>query len=101
LRLEGEPATPRAARLLATLAEDFARHGSEVIEQVRREKPVDYLRLVAAVLPKEAAPPDPLEGLTDAELAAAIVQLRAWLVDVEAARGGAGGALGDEPARDV
>jgi hypothetical protein len=98
---EPETTTPRTARLLATLAEDFARHGSEVIERVRRDKPVDYLRLVAAVLPKEVATPDPVEGLTDAELAAAIVQLRTWLADIEAARGAAGGALGVEPARDL
>jgi hypothetical protein len=99
--VETAPALAAATPLAAALAEDFARHGSKVIARVRLDRPVDYLRLVAAVLPKEAPIPDPLEGLTDAELAAAAVQLRDWLADVAEARSAPGGAPADKPARDV
>src|SRR5262245_53664063 len=38
---------------LRALAEDFDRHGAEVIERVRVEKPEAYLKVVASLLPKD------------------------------------------------
>jgi hypothetical protein len=63
------------AALLARLAEDFAAHGVATIEDVRDKHPDAYLRLIAALLPKETPPRAPLEGLTDDELTAAIAEL--------------------------
>ena len=34
------------------LSDDFAKHGVSVVQQVREEKPVAYLELVAALMPK-------------------------------------------------
>ena len=36
-----------------SLHDDFEQAGVEVIRQVRQEAPVDYLRLVASVVPKQ------------------------------------------------
>jgi hypothetical protein len=35
------------------LAEDFERHGAEVIERVRVEKPEAYIKVIASLLPKD------------------------------------------------
>jgi hypothetical protein len=35
------------------LAKDFAEHGEGVIRIVRLEKPVEYIKIVASILPKE------------------------------------------------
>lgn len=56
----GNPAgRPKGARsILATdflkaLQQDFSEHGKEVIQAVRGEKPDQYLKVIASVLPKE------------------------------------------------
>jgi hypothetical protein len=41
------------ATFIEELAKDFEEHGAGVIRIVRVEKPTDYLRIVASVLPKE------------------------------------------------
>jgi hypothetical protein len=70
------PARERlGAALVERLAEDFAAHGADAISLARDKNPDAYLRLIAALLPKEAPPRAPLEGLTDDELAAAIAEL--------------------------
>ena len=38
---------------LAALLADFQDHGAEVIQAVRTEKPDQYLKVIAAVLPRE------------------------------------------------
>lgn len=55
----GNPAgRPKGARskfaqeFVFAFAEDFARHGSDVIEKVRIEDPSTYLRTACAILPK-------------------------------------------------
>jgi Family of unknown function (DUF5681) len=65
----GNPAgRPKGSRnklsetFLKELADDFEVHGKEVIKKVRTERPQDYLKLVAAVMPKrmeveDVAPP--------------------------------------------
>jgi len=35
------------------LAEDFEAHGKDVIEKVRAERPHDYLKIVASLVPKQ------------------------------------------------
>ena len=75
----GNPAgRPKGARnklsesFLNALADDFDAHGRDVIATVRGSRPHDYLRVIAATLPKrlETELADrPLERMTDEELA--------------------------------
>jgi hypothetical protein len=59
------------------LCEDFELHGAAVIETVRKTRPADYLRIVAALVPKEfSVESGSLEDLSDEELAQAIADLR-------------------------
>jgi hypothetical protein len=39
--------------MLEAIAKDFEQHGEEVIKIARMERPVEYLRVVASLLPKE------------------------------------------------
>jgi hypothetical protein len=64
-----------AQAFVAALAEDFAEHGAETIAKARSSRPDAYLRLIVALLPKDAPPRALLDGLSDDELAAAIVEL--------------------------
>jgi hypothetical protein len=78
----GNPAgRPKGSRnklsetFLKELADDFEVHGKGVIEKVRAERPHDYLKIVAAVMPKrmeveDVAPPlRRAMDMTDDELA--------------------------------
>ena len=66
-------------KLLETLATDFDAHGKEVIEKVRAERPADYLKIVASLVPKQMEIEDlrssrKAEDLSDDELAAIALQ---------------------------
>src|SRR5215212_5594470 len=77
----GNPAgRPKGARsklsesFLKALFENFESHGIEVIEEVRSSRPHEYLKIVAAVLPRQMqvedlTPSRRAEDLTDDELA--------------------------------
>lgn len=77
----GNPAgRPKGARsklsesFLKALSEDFDSNGIEVIEKVRNDRPHEYLKIVAAVLPKQMQLEDltlrrRAEDLSDDELA--------------------------------
>jgi hypothetical protein len=59
---------------LKALSEDFDTNGIDVIEKVRSSRPHEYLKIVAAVLPKQMqledlTPKRRAEDLTDDELA--------------------------------
>jgi hypothetical protein len=65
-------------RFLDALASDFEVEGEAVIRFVRSDKPVDYLKIIASVLPKELLMPDsPMDGVSDEDLAEAIAIYRA------------------------
>lgn len=55
----GGPGRPPGSRnklgeaFLCAMYEDFRQHGVEVIQTVRTEKPDQYLKVVASILPKE------------------------------------------------
>jgi hypothetical protein len=56
----GNPAgRPKGSRnrlsedFVCAFADDFAEYGVEVIEKVRRERPSDYLKIAASLLPKD------------------------------------------------
>jgi hypothetical protein len=72
---------------LEQLAKDFEEHGAEVIRLARIERPVEYLKIVSATLPKEFEITDSrLEEISDGELDVLIElarQQRAIIVNAE------------------
>jgi hypothetical protein len=66
-----------ATALLEAIAEDFAEHGAEVIKLARVERPTEYLKVVASLLPKEFEISDNrLKDIPDDELDAIIEHIR-------------------------
>jgi hypothetical protein len=66
-------------KLLEALAIDFDAHGKEVIEKVRADRPADYLKIVASLVPKQMEIEDfrssrKAEDLSDDELVAIALQ---------------------------
>jgi hypothetical protein len=55
----GNPGKPKGARtklgeqFLSALQEDFQEHGVKAIETVRNERPSDYLKVIASLMPKD------------------------------------------------
>ena len=89
---------------LSALADDFAEHGEGVIKICRIEKPHEYLKIVAGLMPKEFEFTDNrLTELGDEELDAIIEYAkhrlehkRTNVIDITA---GEGEAINGEPAR--
>ena len=58
---------------VSALAKDFEEHGEGVIRIARIEKPVEYLRLIASIMPKEFIVSEiELDVMGDDELAEAL-----------------------------
>ena len=76
---------------LAALNADFDANGVEAIEQVRKERPHEYLKVIASILPKELKLSTP-DDLTDDELDRRISQLLLGLGNEM----GIGGTTGDQ-----
>ena len=77
------PDDPRAAlgeAFLIALLADWHEGGPGAIGQMRADKPADYVKLVAALAPKESRS-EPLYELTDAEIAERIAGLLAQVGD--------------------
>jgi len=73
---EDQPATPSAG-LQVVLASDFAQHGADAVKALRLERPHDYLKLVAAFMPKDLPPAIPtVEDMTDDEFIRVLNALR-------------------------
>jgi hypothetical protein len=90
----GNPAgRPKGSRnklgedFIAALAADFEEHGTAAIVKVRADRPQDYLRVIASLLPKEISIKDERE-LSDAELNRRIRDLAGLLGDFIAGEGG-------------
>jgi len=63
--------------LQVVLASDFAQHGVEAVKALRRERPHDYLKLVAAFMPKDLPAANPtVEDMTDDEFIRVLNALR-------------------------
>jgi hypothetical protein len=79
----GGPGRPKGSRhalsesFIAALQADFRVHGEEAIRKTREEKPAEYVKVLASLLPKEVEIKRPLEDLTDDELVNAIELIRA------------------------
>jgi hypothetical protein len=68
-----------ATALLEALAEDLEKFGAQTVKIARLERPVEYLRVIASVLPKELeiTTNSSLRELSDDELDEYISRLRA------------------------
>ena len=75
----GNPGRPKGSRnklseeFLSALAADFEKHGAKVIAEVRSSRPDQYLRVIAAIVPKQLSMIDDdrsLSEMSDAELMA-------------------------------
>lgn len=83
----GNPAgRPKGARnrlgeaFVQALANDFDKHGVVAIETVRAERPHEYLKVVASLLPKQVEIKEgAFDGIGDDELSALIVAARSAL----------------------
>ena len=65
---------------LTALAEDFEQHGIETLKIARLERPIEYIKVVAGLMPKEFEIMDSrLADLSDEELDVFITKLRAQL----------------------
>ena len=64
-------------KFIADLYQDWQEHGFDVLERARNEKPADYLKVIAMVLPKDIKVT--LETMSDEELAKKIDQLTSSL----------------------
>jgi hypothetical protein len=76
----GRPAGARnrlTSQLLNVLCKDFEENGEAVVKITRIERPVEYLKIVASLLPKEFAVSDAKLGdLSDDEIAQLLAQVR-------------------------
>lgn len=64
-------------QFLEALAQDFAENGREAIVACREEKPTEYVKVVASLLPKELlVRKDPVNEMSDEEIADALDILR-------------------------
>jgi hypothetical protein len=64
---------------LSDLLDDWQKNGKAAIEIMRKERPGDYVRVVAGILPKalNVTAEKAIEDYTDEELATALVEWRA------------------------
>ena len=71
------------------MLKDFEQHGEKVIETVRTEKPDQYLKVIASILPKELnVTTNRVEEMSDDDLAAGIAALQSVLAASAAREGG-------------
>lgn len=83
----GNSGRPKGARnklgeaFIQALQEDFEAHGVAAVQSVRTEKPDQYLKVIASLLPKEhrISVDDQFSEMTDDELAERIRQLHATI----------------------
>ena len=82
----GNPGRPKGSRhrlagaFISALHDDFLEHGVSVIEAVRTERPHEYLKVVASILPKQIEiKENAFDDIGDEELAALIAAARSAL----------------------
>lgn len=105
----GNPAgRPKGARnklgehFVQDLYADWQSHGIETLARVREEKPADYVKVVASLLPKEVKIDNaPLSEMSDDELSRLIDVVRAAIGPAPAIGEGEGAPDRRKPAPDV
>ena len=82
----GNPGRPKGSRnklgedFVRALSEDFQEHGKAAIETVRAEEPAQYLKVIAAIVPKELnIKTDAFDGVSDEQIAALVAAARSAL----------------------
>ena len=90
---------PKGARsklgeaFVQAMHDDFQAHGANVIEKVRIEKPDQYLKVIASILPKElTVNTNALGEMSDDELAGTLAAIRDLAASLDVAIAGAGAA---------
>lgn len=109
---KGGPGRPKGSRnllgeaFLSAMHEDFEAEGVAAIVKVREEKPDQYLKVIASLLPKELSlNVNDAENMTDGELVERIRELDAAIHpflagrEGEASEGGTGEAGAIKPSR--
>ena len=68
-------------KFILALHDDFVQHGANVIEQVRKEKPDIYLKVIASILPRELHVKDGslFDGMSNEQLDEILGSVRAVL----------------------
>lgn len=81
---KGGPGRPKGSRnklgedFIEALFWDWLEHGPGVIETVRRDRPQEYLKLVAGLIPRQIEiPRGAFDDVSDDELAAIVAAARA------------------------
>lgn len=66
---------------LRVLAEDFAKHGTDAVVKARQEKPTEYVKVIAGLMPKnvQIKHESDVARLPDEELARIIAECRSEL----------------------
>lgn len=64
---------------LKSLCDDFEENGVQAIQTMREEKPADYVRVIASLMPKQLEIERPLQDMTDDELSDSIEALRRFI----------------------
>ena len=79
----GNPGRPKGSRnklgeaFIEAMHNDFLEHGERVIQTVRAEKPDQYLKVIASILPKELHVKDAsLDDMSDNELVELLAAVR-------------------------
>lgn len=81
---------------LEAMHEDFTKHGVAAIQQVREEKPDQYLKVIASILPKDLnINVNNMDGMSDDELIERIRSLDATIRPFLASQGEDGTGAGD------
>ena len=104
----GSTGRPKGSRnklgeaFLEAMHADFEQHGVKAIETVHIEKPDQYLKVIASILPKQMdLNVNVLDDVPDDELAALVNAARAAIQDAAKAGSGDDKARGKKPARGV
>jgi hypothetical protein len=102
----GNPGRPKGSRnklgeaFVQALHDDFQTHGVSVIAIVREERPHEYLKVVASLLPKQVEiKEDAFGDLTDEQLAAVLASVTAALGAEGEAGTGDSEEAGSQPAQ--
>ena len=69
------------ADFVAAMQRDFEQHGEAVIRTVRVERPAEYLKVIASILPKELEITSPLKDIPDEQLDAIVAYINGRLAD--------------------
>lgn len=100
----GNPGRPKGARnklgeaFIEAMHADFEEHGTEVIARVRADKPDQYLKVIASILPKDLnVNINNMDDLTDDQLIERIRQLDSAIRPFLDAQGASGSVDGIGP----